>query len=406
MQNSTKPEAILEELPSKVFYSKEVNRALEPASQQINDGTIDKVAENIVQIDKTLDKQCSNGVLKVLPKLDNNKAINCNGNVQNGNIQCIEFSSSSILNLVDDVDSGKEDSDDDNHDDFFNEIFNCTRPKYISVPTDTFPCSDDSDSESSTADVEVKFYIDKSRSKPVAEYGDTEYRIGFLDLTSDEHSCIGMMIQTTVDLSFDPKHIVIRDGTLNIRRINERQFYSPPSSQCVELFESLNLVRVQFSSTERFLAKYEDEIYLVGEKLYEEYTNLLHRTKKPTGTSIRIRNDRLTIDFATQTLDVHQTISFRNQNEICVISGTPDCNNYLDDYPSNGFYRVVLGHNPFEILVVEPKLIHSSIYDDCTEIYAEQDFPFAESERVQKIVKNTAKAERQRKVEFIDPENE
>lgn len=385
-QNSTIPEPILEELPSEVFYSSEVHRSSEPTPQQINDQTIRSFDITIAQIHTSLDEPSANGVLEVVPRSENNIAINCNGNTQNGNVD-------------------EESSDDDNHDDFFNEIFNSAPQQYISAPTDDF-CSDDSDSELSTCDVEVKFFVDKSiRSKPVAEYDDTEYRIGYLDLTPDEYSCIGMITETTVEFPINSRHIVILDGTLNIKRINERHLY-PQSNQCIELFEKLNLGRVQFSSTEPFLAKYEDEIYFVGDQLYDEYSNLLHRTKKSPGTSIRIRNDRLCIDLSTQTLDVEQTISFRNQNEICMISGSSDDNKYLDAYPSNGFRRVVLGNKPFQILEVEPELIHSSIHDDCTEIYAEADFPFGESEKVQKIVKDTAKAERQKQEELLDPDDE
>lgn len=72
----------------------------------------------------------------------------------------------------------------------------------------------------------------------------------------------------------------------------------------------------------------------------------------------------------------------------------------------NGYRRFVICSNPYKPLEVEPALLHSSIYDDCTEIYAETDFPFTETERVERIVKEISIPKPKLKSETINPEDE
>lgn len=300
----------------------------------------------------------------------------------------------------DKIDDSDSDDDDDSFADLMNQHFegSAPRPTIISARTDSFP-SDDSE----PIEKDVKFFIDKGRSAAMAECDGTEYRVGFLDLTAAELARMEMFSHDGIYLTVKSNHIIVRDNRFHIKRITEREI-SPNAEQAfVSMYEQLNLGRVQFG-TEPFFAKYQNEVYFVGEKLYHEYSELLKRTRKCAGTAIRIGHDRLIIDDATQTLDVLGSISF--QNEICVISGTFDMYKFQDEYPLSGYKRFMICKNPWALLEVEPELLHSSIYDDCTEIYAELDFPFTESTNVEKIVKPAKVAKQSKKSEprFSDDE--
>lgn len=290
-----------------------------------------------------------------------------------------------------------EDSDSDDDDDLFADMLNqhfegnAKTPIIVSFQTDSFPCFDDSE----PIEKEVKFFIDKCRSTAMAECDGTEYRIGFLDLTPAERHRMDMFSQSDIYLNVKSNHIMIRDNRLHIKRITEREILPSTGLPYDSMYEQLKLGRVQFG-TEPFFAKYQNEVYFVGERLNHEYSELLKHTKKSAGIAIRIGHDRLVIDDAMQTLDVHDSISFKSQKEICVIPGTFDMYKFQDEYPLTGFQRFMICKNPWLLLEIEPELLHSSIYDDCTEIYAEMDFPFEDSTKFEMVVK-PAKAVKQKK---------
>lgn len=315
----------------------------------------------------------------------------CNGSLE---IQEVEKSEERNESKVHDDDSKNndevDDSDSDDDDafaDMLNQHFegNAVRPIIVSAQMDSEPIEKD-----------VKFFIDKFRSAAMAEYDGTEYRIGFLDLTAAERARMEMFSQADIYLTLKSDHIMIRDNRFHIKRITEREISPNAELAFDSMYAQLNLGRVQFG-TEPFFAKYQNEVYFVGEKLYHEYSELLTRTKKSAGTAIRIGHDRLIIDDSMQTLDVLDSISF--QNEICVISGTFDMYKFQDEYPLAGYQRFMICKNPWMLLEVEPELLHSSIYDNCTEIYAESDFPFAESTKVEKIVRPAKVAKQPKKCE-------
>lgn len=332
-------------------------------------------------------------------------------NSTNSNI-CDDFEALNISNDGFDIhtENAKRMSDDEDNAFFNDELFTNTTT-ILSAPIDTFQCHDDSDTEIGSFEAEIKFSIEKSRSIAVAEYDDTEYRIGCLDLTDDEYSNLKLISQTNVLISVRPNSISVHDNKFNIKRINERQV-SPnvTSSDSVEMYAKLNLDRIQFSSVVP-LAKYQNEIYFVGHKLYTEYNHLLESTNKPAGTPIRINNDRLEIDVATQTLELRQCISLTNQREFCVIKGSFDSNKVQDEYCMNGYRRFVIRNSShgLEIFEVEPDLLHSSINDDYDEIYAELDFPFSGTEKMEELIKQITVSFRptiSTKIPFFNPEDE
>lgn len=267
---------------------------------------------------------------------------------------------------------------DENDDAFFNELFTNAAPTYEAA--DTAPWLDDSDTEISS-DATVKFYINDLVA--VAEIAGTRHRIGFLDLTDEEHSCLGAISETTVEMSVNEKYILMQNQKFNIKRIQEYEnTVSSHQKQMESSFEELNLHRIQFSRSEPFLAKYQNDIYFVGKRLCSEYLLLLSRTKKQPGISMRINKKRLCVDRLNQVLDVKQAIDFKKPNEICIIADTNESSSLPssnDDRPSNGYRRFIMLHSSWTLLEVEANLIHSSVYDVCTEIYAEIDFPFTES---------------------------
>lgn len=334
---------------------------------------------------------CTSGVTKDLAALrlvddgkihlkETNKPLN--GLCSNVQPNCVQNGSIKIDNRNNKIDEHSDESDDDS---FFDQLFTDSpaKPKtqYISAPTDSFPFGDDSDSELVIEPV-VKFSFNKNKSTAVAEFGGMEYPIGFLDLTSTEHTYLRIIAEAKIELSFNPSHIVIQDGKLNIKRIHERQISLKPDQPIALWSEVLSIGRIQFSTTEPLLAKYENNVYFVGNTLHAEYTFLLGRTKRNMGTAIRIRKNRIEINTVTQTIDINKTVSFGIQ-KICVIAAAND--NHLRACDSIAHRRFIIRGKPYEVLEIEQNLLHSTIHDEVTEIYAENDFPFGNADEVRTI---------------------
>lgn len=261
------------------------------------------------------------------------------------------------------------DSDDDS---FYSNLFGDSKQTYVSAPTDTFPCNDDSDSEADGLHT-VTFYIDDDQ-QPMAEFNDRTYRIGQLDLTPDEYFYLKMISEAPIQLDFNLSNVVMHHNRLCIQRIEDQQKTLISSDESHLWFEFLNLARIQFSVNEPFLAKYQNEIYFVGRKLCEEYMQLLLHTKKNPGTAIRLNKNRIVVDTLTRTLDVIESISIDRQSKVCIISG-PNTMPKTSSRDASQYRRYIVNSNPCEILEVDQALLHSSEHDHCMEIYAGKDFP-------------------------------
>lgn len=304
-----------------------------------------------------------------------------------------------------------DDSEDDSILDLVNKQFTIDRPQfeYVSAQTDTFPHAYNSDDESE-ADEQVTFSINNNSSVAVAvaEYKGNEYHIGFLDLTTQEHSYLQIISQTSVKLSFNANDIEISRGKFNIKRIKERVVAPNPKKPIAMWSKVMGMDRIQFSTTEPFLAKYRNEVYFVGDKLHDQYLELLDHSKKRPGTAIRIRTNRLNTDADGQILDTNKSVSFKKQAEICVISTPKSDSIGLKGFGSNEFRRYVITKKRCEIMEIESALLHSSIHDEVTEIYAETDFPFTKSDHVQQQTAKkkpaTPKEKPVREIQ-INPEN-
>lgn len=258
---------------------------------------------------------------------------------------------------------------------FYENLFADNKPTYVTASTDVFPCDNtDSDSEFVASET-VKFSINNDQF--MAEYNRIKYQIGHLDLIEKEHSYLKIITEAPIELEFNPNEIIIHQNLLNITRIKEpvRPEVLNPNNEVNIGFAMLNLVRIQFSANEPFLAKYENTIYFVGKKLYREYVYLLSRTHKNAGTAIRICRDRINVDTQSRTLDVFKISTIISSKNVCVISGD---NSQQTEFPAhNSIRRYMVNNNPpHEIVEIEPALLYSSVHDNCTEIYAENNFPF------------------------------
>lgn len=221
----------------------------------------------------------------------------------------------------------------------------------------------------------VKFYIKNLAA--VAEIAGNTHPIGFLDLTDEEYTCLGTISETSVEMNINEKCILMHNGKFNIKRIHEREKASDENqNHFAAMFDQLNLQRVQFSRKEPFLAKYQNDIYFVGKRLYKEYLLLLSRTQKQPGIAIRINKKRLFVDRVNQILDVKLAIDFIKANQLCIIADRAESNAVSVDDHHAGYRRFIMSNNSWTLLEVEPTLIHASHHDTCPEIYAEIDFPF------------------------------
>lgn len=396
--------------PTEIFYTKSPEQ-LKNESKLTEHFASLKIA-NGSNISRTLETEAGGlYAKKVSHSLQNGK----DGNEYKPNAKkpLIEMKATENENGHSDVDS-----DDDS---FFNanKLFPDSRKllervTFMSAPTDSFPCADESDGETDSSIATVKFRINKSSCLAVAEYEGIEYRIGYLDLTTEECSYLKVMAETTVELAISSHNINIQQNRLNIRRIHERHVNTcgnpHPKRNTHLMWETLNLGRVQFSRAEPFLAKYENELYFVGYQLNDEYMRILERTKMNAGTAIRINKNRLKF-ISDNTLEITKPIPFENQNKICVISAASDfSNDFFDDYASDKFHRYLFKNEANVMFKVDPALIQSSKYDDCAEIYAEEDFPFTDSKRVctgnkeTQIVKQEQGLEQKQEQEAVDEE--
>lgn len=215
----------------------------------------------------------------------------------------------------------------------------------------------------------VMFFIDFRTSMPMARYEGIAYKIGVLDLTYQEF-CYLKMIKSAVVLPIIRNHIHLRNNKLSIRRFNEQKLLLNQSTPF--LCEFSNLERIQFSTTEPLMAKYDDEIFLVSGRLQSQYIDLLERVKKrvkkSSGAAIRIDKRHLIVDMGSQMLDIVPSTSFQNHRVVCSISGVPPSHISLSNYTSDEYRRIVF--NQLEMLIVDASLIHPF---ECTDIYLYED---------------------------------
>lgn len=200
----------------------------------------------------------------------------------------------------------------------------------------------------------VDFYMDQNTEIFMANYMNTVYSIGFLDLSDDEYSHF-LTNEVNVKLEIDPEHIYIQHNKINIKRICD---YEIPSNEFSYLWnDSFDFDRIDFSTTFPLIAKYKSDFYFVNDNLKDFYVNLLERTRKNAGCAIRIEKSRLIVDGDKQKLDIHPFFTQKNQRIMTLTSHQKSKS--IVNASNVGFHRYLVGNVPCKLVLVDPKLIKS-----------------------------------------------
>lgn len=241
---------------------------------------------------------------------------------------------------------------------------------------------DDSDEETfEEIDNNLEFF--RSDDVVKVRYRHNEYYVGSLDLTKIEYLKLQQISEINVQLKVDPSYIKIDEhNVFNIVCIEVKEKQAGELDYC-DMMKRIKMVRIQFSISEPLLAKYDDKIYVVGVTLYNEYKEIIERTRYPFGTvAIRLYQHRIVCDNQKRTIDVTAPNYYRNKDQICVIGGTFKYDSrFLQkcDKLSGPYSRYVINYMPdMSFEKVDVKLIFSSEHDECCEVYAENDYPFGQ----------------------------
>lgn len=227
--------------------------------------------------------------------------------------------------------------------------------------------------------IPLVFFLENDR--PVVRIYDSEYNVGFLDLSYKEAMKLQQITDINVRLEIPQSLIKIdKYNVVDIQRIEGRDENPSHLSINQEQFAT-NMVRIQFSISEPLIAKYQNMIYTVGKRLYNEYRELIEYTQVPFGTAaIRIYQNRVVCDNENRVIDIVSSNSY-SSGRVCFMKGSFEYDSqFLQTYGQlcSGHNRYIIGTDPYiSIEKVDLKLIFSSNYDDCCEIYAENNFMFS-----------------------------
>lgn len=248
--------------------------------------------------------------------------------------------------------------------------------EYVMGADDSFEVLNTADCETTT--ITISFCISNESLVASTTHDGEHYSIGHLDLNDEERLVLDQAIKSTVfdernpSITVDRNDVVIENGSLSIQRIECRPNTNDSTNN--NFSKLLNTKRIQFSDSNPLLAKYEDNIYFIGDELRTEYMELLQHTEKPIGTAIQMNVNRITIDRHKRILDIFDAQSYHDEG-IFVYSTSAAYNNNLLEIlnefsEGNKYRRWMISSDPFDIAEVKPNLMHSSQSDSCTEIYA------------------------------------
>lgn len=200
--------------------------------------------------------------------------------------------------------------------------------------------------------------------------------VGYLDLNESERCILNEgIIKGSAVLSIKKQDLILSNNRLSIRRIHEYRQESQPNHPVDMLSGSTNTERIQFSTTQPLMARYKDDVYFVGKHLQREYMNLLNQTNNEIGTALRINAARLFYRKKRQ-LDIRK----RDVHSYEKILGIKPCDEWdctlwhqysEGELVQNSIRRFKISFKPFALQEVERRLILSSNYDNCMEIFAE-----------------------------------
>lgn len=249
--------------------------------------------------------------------------------------------------------------------------------------------SDDLESESESEDednrydhwIPLGFFLQKGQSM-ICMYGNI-YRAGFLDLTYAEMLELEEL-KNGAEVQLNIHHSCIKvdnHNVLDIERFRDRDF----GFSCVLAKYRLpiweQMVRIELSMTNPLMARYENAVYMVGKQLLKEYRNLTKSSQIPFGVNIlRLYKNRLIIDNESRSIDVSTTNTYE-PGKVCFVNGSFRLDRkFLEKFgqrtPELKRYVINSSWCHFSMEKVDPRLVFSSKFDDCSEIYAENDFLF------------------------------
>lgn len=98
---------------------------------------------------------------------------------------------------------------------------------------------------------------------------------------------------------------------------------------------------MQFSPdlNQPLMAKLSNTIYSIGEKLSNEYLDVLAFTQNQMGTAIYLNEKYLKIDAVKKTLDIHAFVELKSKNFVFLDSSLLESNGLMDGYSSNQYKR-------------------------------------------------------------------
>lgn len=223
----------------------------------------------------------------------------------------------------------------------------------------------------------------KNGQPMVCMYG-TEYSAGSLDLTYAETLEMQEMNENGPQVQLNIHHSCIKVdnyNVLDIERIRNRDFGFPCVLSKYNLPIWDHMVRIELSMTKPLMAKYEDVIYTVGKQLLNEYRDLTNSSQVPFGVNIfRLYKNRLVIDNENRVIDVSTTNTY-TPGQVCFIKGSFKLDRkFLEKcaqrFPQFKRYVIKCSRPYFTLEQVDLRLVYSSKFDDCSEIYAESDSMF------------------------------
>lgn len=159
--------------------------------------------------------------------------------------------------------------------------------------------SADSDSE---GDGSEEFVVFSAIRTLQATYRGVAYSVHYLDLTEEEAGYFKLIDvnYSNITLSVERNHIFIDDDSLSIKRL--RLPAAPQQNDTVS--EMAQTEWIFFSECEPLLAKFEQKFYFVHENLKNEYESLLKISKKPMGTAIRVKKQRINANRGENVLNI------------------------------------------------------------------------------------------------------
>lgn len=220
----------------------------------------------------------------------------------------------------------------------------------------------DSDDEGDDCEENVIFSAIRTLQ---AAYRGVAYSVHYLDLTEEEFVYFKLRDVNCTDITLSVKkcHIFIDENMFSIKRLEL------PSERDDPVSEKTKTERIFFTKCEPLLAKCERYFFFVHENLKSEYEMLRKNTKKPMGTTIRVKKNRIIANRAEHVLNILESEVRLSANHTLYIL-TPDEEIHIERDDRNEQWQRYIFNQDNELVIVERSLLYN---DSCHEIFAVYD---------------------------------